>query len=98
MILILIILFFTRVWAGDPPAEISLFGSKPIQLSVGKDGIKQNKTPGYVCEVTATLGGGHYSEWGETEKDARTIVMKKCSDESGMLLCKEDRVTCKIDN
>jgi hypothetical protein len=72
-----------------------LFGSKAIQLSVGADGIKQKKEPGYICDIDATLGGGHYSEWGETEKDARTIVMKTCDKNSGALLCKEEKITCK---
>jgi hypothetical protein len=78
------------------PAPISgPFGSKPIQLSIGAGGITKRKKPGYTCSLDATIGGGHYSEWGETEKDARTIVMKTCSNKSGLLLCKKDKVTCK---
>ncbi|MDZ4675939.1 MAG: hypothetical protein SGI74_00385 [Oligoflexia bacterium] len=74
---------------------ISPFGTKPIQLSIGSDGVKQRKEPGYICDIKATVGGGQYSEWGETEKDARTIVKKTCSDKSGLLLCIDDKITCK---
>jgi hypothetical protein len=75
---------------------ISLFGSKAIQISADKDGLKR-KEGGYICDLTASLGGAHYSEWGETEDDARTIVWKACSDKSGLLICKKDKVTCKKD-
>lgn len=72
------------------------FGSKAIQLSIGPAGIVR-KEGGYICDIDTTIGGGHYSEWGETEGDARTIVMKTCSNKSGLLLCKKDKVTCKQD-
>ncbi|MCC6278723.1 MAG: hypothetical protein IT289_12475 [Oligoflexia bacterium] len=70
------------------------FGFKPIQLSIGKDGIKR-KEGGFVCDLSATFGGAHYSEWGETEKDARTIVMKSCEKGSGTLICKADNIKCR---
>jgi hypothetical protein len=79
----------------DQTINLSPFGSNPIQLSLDKDGIKQKKEPGFICELDAI--NGHYSEWGETEKDARTIVMNTCSDKSGLLLCKKDKITCKED-
>lgn len=80
----------------DPPAVISPFGSKPIQLSIGTEGITR-KNDGYICNLEASIGGGKYSEWGETENDARTIVMKTCSNKSGLLLCKKDKITCHQD-
>lgn len=73
------------------------FGLKPIQLTIGSNGITQNKVPGHICDLDASLGGGHYSEWGQTEEDARSIVTKKCSDKSGMLLCKREKAVCKQD-
>jgi hypothetical protein len=76
---------------------ISLFGSKPIQLELTKEGVQVRKEPGFICDLDASLGGGHYSEWGQTEEDARTIVYKKCSDNSGLLLCKKSKITCKED-
>jgi hypothetical protein len=79
-----------------PEAISGPFGSKAIQLSIGSGGITR-KEGGYICDLDATLGGGHYSEWGETEKDAQTIVMKTCSNKSGLLLCKKDKVTCRED-
>ncbi len=77
--------------------SINLFDAKPIQLNIGSEEITQRKEPGFVCDLVASLGGGHYSEWGETEEDARSIVTKKCSDKSGMLLCKKEKATCKQD-
>ena len=77
---------------------ISLFGTKPIQLSIGADGIKKNDKPGFICDLAASLGGAKYSEWGETEDDARSIVHKKCSDGSGLLLCKRDKAVCRQDS
>lgn len=74
--------------------NISPFGTKPIQLGIGKHGIER-KEGGYICELDAM--NGHYSEWGETEKDARTLVVKACSRKSGLFLCKEDKVKCKED-
>lgn len=77
---------------------LSLFGSKPIQLEVGPNGFKQRKEPGYICDLEASLGGAKYSEWGQTEEDARTIVHKKCSDKSGLLICKKDKAKCRQEN
>jgi hypothetical protein len=77
--------------------SISLFGSKPIQISISSEGITQRKEPGYICDLDVSLGGGHYSEWGETEDDARSIVTKKCSGKSGILLCKKEKAICKQD-
>jgi hypothetical protein len=79
------------------PMSLGLFGSKPIQLSVDKAGIKRVEH-GFVCDLDSEVSKVHYSEWGETEKDARIIVKKKCSNSSGLLLCKEDKITCKADN
>jgi hypothetical protein len=95
----LVALILTQIAsADDAPKTISgPFGSKPIQLSVSSDGIKQRKEGGYICDLNASLGGGHYSEWGETEDDARTIVTKTCSNKSGLLLCKKDKATCRQD-
>ena len=76
---------------------ISLFGNKPIQINVDSDGITQHKEPGFICDLDASLGSGHYSEWGQTEDDARSIVTKKCSSRSGILLCKRDKAICKQD-
>lgn len=70
-------------------------GSKPIQLSIGSNGITQRKEPGYICDLDASMGGGHYSEWGQTEDDARSIVTKKCASKSGFFLCKKDKAVCK---
>ena len=89
----------TILFAGDKaesqkPISLSPFGTKPIQLSVDKDGIKR-KEGGFVCDLKAF--NGSYSEWGETEDDAKTIVMKTCSDKSGLLLCKKDKITCTKD-
>jgi len=87
----------TLVFAQTTPNTISgPFGSKPIQLSIGSKGIER-KEGGFICDLDASLGSAHYSEWGETEKDARTIVLKTCSSKSGLLLCKKDKVTCKQD-
>jgi len=80
------------------PSPISLFGSRPVQLSVGADGIRQRKENGFICDINATIGGGHYSQWGETEQDARTLVYKECCNKSGLLICKKDKITCKEDN
>jgi len=77
----------------DEPVTISPFGTKPIQLSIGKDGIKQNKEPGFVCELNAM--NGQYSEWGESERDARDLVHKKCSKKSGLLLCSKKKIKCR---
>lgn len=74
--------------------SLSPFGSKPIQLGLGVDGIER-KEGGFICDLDAI--NGHYSEWGETEKDARSLVMKTCGDKSGLLLCKKDKVTCQED-
>jgi hypothetical protein len=94
-----LLLILVSFWApGIVGAEEPIsgpFGSKPIQISIGSEGIKTKQGGGYVCDLGASLGGGHYSEWGETENDARTIVLKACSDKSGLLLCKKDKVTCK---
>ncbi len=79
------------------PISIGPFGSKPIQLSIDKDGIKKRKEPGHICDLTAAVTGTHYSEWGETESDARTIVTKKCSGDSGLLLCKKEKAICRED-
>ena len=73
-----------------------LFGAKPIQLSVDSGGVHK-KDGGFICDLDAELGAGHYSEWGETEKDARTIVHQKCSNKSGVLICKKDKIICKQD-
>lgn len=82
--------------AQTPPKTISgPFGSKPIQLSIGSDGIKRKEGPGYNCELKASLGDAHYSAWGETEEDARSLVAKSCSDKSGLLLCKKSNATCQ---
>jgi hypothetical protein len=91
------LLIFLLLLPGILSAEetINLFGSKPIQINVGKDGIKTQRGGGFVCDLAATLGGGKYSEWGQTESDARNIVMKICSDKSGSLLCKKDKVVCR---
>jgi hypothetical protein len=91
------ILLLSSVSYSEEPAAISPFGSKPIQLSIGPGGITQNKQPGFTCVLDASLGGGHYSEWGQSENDARTIVHQKCSDKSGLLLCKKDKITCQQD-
>jgi hypothetical protein len=83
--------------AADPkekPKEINLFGTKAIQLGVSKDGIKR-KEGGHICELKAINGA--YSEWGETDKDARELVLQKCSKNSGRLLCSRDKITCKED-
>lgn len=77
------------------PETIYLFGQRPIQLEATKDGIKQNKDPGFVCELKAKITGEKFSEWGQTEDDARSIVTKKCSDKAGLLLCKRDEASCK---
>ncbi len=90
------LLIVSRAKAESPPqAPISLFGTKPIQLSLDAQKGLVRKEGGFICELAATLGGGHYSEWGETEKDAQEIVLKKCGNSSGLLLCKRDKVTCK---
>lgn len=82
--------------AQTPPKTISgPFGSKPIQLSIGSDGIKRKESPGFNCELKASLGDAHYSAWGETEEDARSLVAKACSDKSGLLLCKKANATCQ---
>lgn len=98
-ILFVLIILTSIAPAKSYPEEksINLFGAKPIQLNIGSEGITQRKEPGFVCDLAASLGGGHYSEWGQTEEDARSIVTKKCSDKSGMLLCKKEKATCKQD-
>lgn len=95
---LLLSILSVHVWAqSSPPPIISgPFGSKAIQLSIDSKGITR-KEGGYICSVKAAVNGAPYSEWGETEKDARTIVLKKCSGKSGLLLCKSDNVTCKED-
>lgn len=77
---------------------LSLFGSKPIQLQLGTNGVTQRKEPGHICDLAASLGGAKYSDWGQTEDDARSLVHKKCSDKSGLLLCKKDKAICRRDN
>jgi hypothetical protein len=77
---------------------IYLFGKKPIQLEPTRNGIKQNKNSGFICELKAKLTGEKFSEWGQTENDARSIVTKKCSGKAGLLLCKRDDATCKQDH
>lgn len=95
---IIVLSFISICHADDSQKPIDLFGlgTKPIQIGLGKDGLER-KGNGYICDVSATLGNAKYSEWGETEDDARTIVLKKCSANSGVLLCKKDRVTCRED-
>jgi hypothetical protein len=98
-ITLLAVFWMGTVAGADPaatPTPISLFGSKAIQLSVDSQGLKQ-KEGGFICELDASLGGGHYSEWGETEEDARTIVTKKCSGQSGLLVCKKEKAKCQKD-
>ncbi len=94
----LLILVFSLVASGQTETKTisGPFGSKPIQLSFGSGGVTR-KEGGFICDLDPSLGGGHYSEWGESEEDARTIVVKKCSSKSGMLLCKKDKATCKPD-
>ena len=98
LILILIIAAVAKAESTPEKKSINLFGTKPIQLSVGSNGITQNKEPGYICDLDASLGGGHFSEWGQTEEDSRSIVAKKCSDKAGILLCKKEKAICKKDN
>jgi hypothetical protein len=96
----LLVFNFSAVLHAETPKENTIggfFGSKPIQISIGANGITQNKVPGYICVLDASLGGGHYSEWGQTEEDARSIVTKKCSDKSGLFLCKKNKAVCKLD-
>ena len=92
------ILFLISTGAHAEDSKVSgPFGSKSIQISFGSGGVTTKQGGGYICDLNASLGGGHYSEWGETENDAREIVYKKCSGKSGLLLCKRDKVTCKQD-
>lgn len=87
----------TRALAQTKPAPTTIsgpFGSKPIQLSIGANGITR-KEGGYICDLDASIGKAHFSEWGETENDARSIVAKKCYKNAGFLLCKKDKITCK---
>lgn len=85
------------IYAQTTPKTISgPFGAKPIQLSIGSNGITK-KDGGFICDLDASLSGKHYSEWGESEADARTIVHKACSKGSGLLLCKKKKITCKED-
>ncbi|MDZ4678766.1 MAG: hypothetical protein SGI74_14815 [Oligoflexia bacterium] len=93
-ILILLILPFQMKAEEKKPETIYLFGKKPIQLEATKDGIKQNRNPGFVCELKAKISGEKFSEWGQTEEDARLIVAKNCSDKAGLLLCKKENATC----
>lgn len=88
----IILLFIFNAQAEE---TLSLFGSKPIQLEIGKDGVKQRKEPGFICDLTASLGGASYTEWGQTEEDARSLVHKKCSEKSGLLICKRDKASCR---
>ena len=85
------------VFAGDKemPA-IGLFGTKPIQIGIDEKGLHK-KEGGFICDLEASLGGAKYSEWGQTEEDARSIVTKKCGDKSGILLCKRDKAKCRED-
>jgi hypothetical protein len=97
---IFLIISLSNFSFAEPPKENTIsgpFGLKPIQLSIGANGITQEKIPGFVCDLDASLGGGHYSDWGQTEDDARSIVTKKCSKNSGILLCKKDKAVCKQD-
>lgn len=96
LIAIALTAFSFRAWTEDkPPETIYLFGKKPIQIEVNKEGLKQNKEPGYNCELKAKLSGEKFSDWGQTEKDARSLVAKKCADKAGLLLCKEKEAVCK---
>jgi hypothetical protein len=95
------IVFAIAILAASPllysQTSLSPFGSKPIQIGIGEDGKLEQKKSGFICDLTASLGSAHYSEWGETEKDAQTIVLKKCQDKSGLLICKRDKITCRVD-
>lgn len=95
-VLFLIIGLFQYSYAETPKDNsINLFGSKSIQIEINSEGLSKRKEPGYFCDLDASLGGAHYSEWGETEEDARTIVTKKCSAKSGLFLCKKEKAICK---
>jgi hypothetical protein len=89
-----ILLAAPSIWAEE---TIYLFGKKPVNITVGKDGVETQRGGGFICDLAASLGDAKYSEWGKTESDARNIVHKKCSDKSGLLICKKDRVTCRED-
>jgi hypothetical protein len=91
-----LILSHVNLAGAQSPTPISgPFGSKPIQLSIGAGGITQRKEPGWNCDIDTTIGGGHYSDWGQIEKDAREIVLQECNKKSGMLICKKEKITCK---
>jgi hypothetical protein len=91
---LIFLLINLAVHAEEP---LSLFGSKPIQLEVTDKGLQQRKEPGFICDLKAELSGDKYSEWGQSEKDAQALVHKKCSDKSGLLICKKDKITCRQD-
>ncbi len=86
---------FCTVCAAEEKVISGPFGSAPIQIGFGSKGIEIKKDPGFVCELTAVINGKKYTQWGETENDARSLVHKECSDNSGLLLCKKDKITCK---
>ncbi len=94
---IFISLILTTSTSVNAEETIYLFGKKPVNITVGKDGVETQRGGGFVCDLTASLGGAKYSEWGKTESDARGIVHKVCSDKSGLLICKKDRITCRKD-
>ena len=93
------VVFFVLSHAGalkiysDPDVLGGPFGSKPIQISIGSDGITAKKGGGFECHLEAM--NGKYTEWGETEKDAQGMVMRTCGNGSGILLCHRDKITCK---
>ena len=70
-------------------------GSQPLQISLGSSGVTLKHKDGFTCDLKASAGGGSYSEWGQTENDARGIVFQKCSNKSGILLCSKDKIVCK---
>ena len=94
----LMLVAFSQVSVAEEQKKTNIisgpFGSKPIQLSIGSEGITR-KEGGYICDLESI--GAKYSEWGETEKDARTIVLQACNKKSGILICKKDKITCKED-
>lgn len=91
------LIFFIFPDSVSAEETIYLFGKEPVNITADKDGIKTQRGGGWICDLKASLGDAQYSEWGKTESDARGIVHKVCSDKSGLLICKKDRITCHED-